>query len=242
MKIAVCDDEINIRQELIRLIREQEPDADVSAFASPEEMLRDGKDFSIVLLDISMGTGISGIDLAKIIRLRQEQRKAIRSIIIFITGYSEYMQAAFDVNAYHYLVKPIDRIKFCEVFRRAWKEAAELKEKAGRYIMVKAAGMQRKVFIQDILYIESSNKQVVIHTSEDNLPVYMKMDDLAEQLGGSFFRCHRCYLVNMEQIAAYSADTIQLVNGERLYLAKKKYPDFVKAFMRHAKEGGAINV
>ena len=46
----------------------------------------------------------------------------------------------------------------------------------------------------------------------------------------------------MEKICAYSADTIQVVGGDELILAQKKYTDFVKRYMRYAKDGGIVNV
>ena len=68
------------------------------------------------------------------------------------------------------------------------------------------------------------------------------MEELEKELGNAFYRCHRCYLVNMEKICAYSADTIQVVGGDELILAQKKYTDFVKRYMRYAKDGGIVNV
>ena len=67
-------------------------------------------------------------------------------------------------------------------------------------------------------------------------------EELEKELGNAFYRCHRCYLVNMEKICAYSADTIQVVGGDELILAQKKYTDFVKRYMRYAKDGGIVNV
>lgn len=239
MRIAVCDDESAIRNEIVRLIRKQQPEADIMLFSSGEEMLAAQKDFLIYFLDIDMGE-MTGIEVAKALRAKQEQQ--LKSIIIFITGYREYMEDAFDVNAYHYLVKPINETKFYEVFNKAWKEAAALEESMKRKILVKAAGTSKSVFLKDIFYIESSNKKVIFHTAQGSFEVYTKMESLEAELGAAFYRCHRCYLVNMEKIAAYNADTIQLVNGEKLILAQKKYPDFVKAFMRYAKGGGIVNV
>lgn len=242
MRIAVCDDESGVREEVVRLIRTQQPEAEVAAFAAPAEMLADGRDFSIVFLDIAMDAQADGIALARAIRLRQAREKSVRSILIFITGYSAHMQEAFDVNAFHYLLKPLDAEKFRRVFRRAWAEAAQLEARAARSIMVKAAGMQRKIPVRDVLYAESANKRVWIHSFGGSLEAHARMDDLERALGSAFFRSHRCYLVNMEHIAAYSVDTIELVNGARLLLAKKKYPAFVKAFLRYAREGGAVHV
>lgn len=184
---------------------------------------------------------VSGMDLARRIR-EQEEGVRQRSIIIFVTGYREYMEAAFDVNAFHYLVKPIDEGKFSEVFSRAWKEMSVSSEQAKKYIIVKSTGAQKKLLLRNIYYIESGNKKVIIHTTDGTLEVYGKMEELENRLGSTFYRCHRCYLVNMEKISAYSADNIQVINGDNLLLARKKYSDFIKTYMRYVKNGGIVNV
>mgnify|MGYP003558029937 CR=1 FL=1 len=125
-------------------------------------MISAGIDHDIYFLDIEMGD-ISGIELAK--RIRKEQGDSgKRSIIIFVTGFREYMEDAFDVNAYHYLVKPVKEEKFFTVLDRAWKDAAALEENSKKKILIKSSGISKNVFLKDIFYIESSNKRVVFHT------------------------------------------------------------------------------
>lgn len=240
MKIAVCDDDRPIRKELIRLIQKQVTEADIMEYQSGKELICAGADFDIYLLDIEMDS-VSGMDLARHIR-EQEKNGRQKSVLIFVTGYREYMEAAFDVNAFHYLVKPIDEEKFSEVFGRAWKEAFVSREREKKYIMVKSSGVQRKLLLKNIYYMESRNKKVIIHTTDKTLEIYGKMEELETRLGGAFYRCHRCYLVNMEKIAAYSADNIQVMNGENLLLARTKYSDFIKTYMRYIKNGGIVNV
>lgn len=240
MRIVVCDDDRAIREELSRLIKKQAPEADIVVYQSGGEMINAGEDFDISFLDIEMGE-ISGMDVARHIR-EKEESLAQRSILIFVTGYREYMEAAFDVNAFHYLIKPIDVEKFSEVFSRARKEAAAIGEQSKKQIMVKSSGTQQKIWLRDIYYIESGNKKVVFHTTDGMLEVYGKMEELENRLGNAFYRCHRCYLVNMEKIAAYSANNIQVTNGDNVLLARTKYSDFIKTYMRYVKNGGIVNV
>ena len=240
MRIAVCDDDQAIREELIQLIQKQVSDVDIVRYQSGEEMISAKGNFDIYFLDIEMGK-VSGMDIARHIR-EQEESGRQRSIIIFVTGYREYMGEAFDVNAFHYLLKPLDEKKFTEVFARAWKEASAFCEQEKKYIMVKSLGAQQRLLLKDIYYIESRNKKVIIHTTEKTLEVYGKMEELENRLGSTFYRCHRCYLVNMEKISAYSADNIQVTNGDNLLLARKKYSDFIKTYMRYVKNGGIVNV
>jgi len=241
MNIAVCDDDRTTREQIASLIREQEPDADVIIFETGEDMIKSQGNFAISFLDVEMKE-ISGIDVAKHMREEQEKRGREKSIIIFVTGYREYMEDAFDVNAFHYLVKPLDEMKFCTVFERALKEVSAKTKQKKLSVIVKHNGMQKKVLVKDIYYIESSNKKVVFHTKDGKIDTYGRMEDWEAELGDSFYRCHRGYLVNLEKIIAYNVDTIDVINGDSIILAQKKYADFIKAYMRYAKDGGIVNV
>ena len=241
MKIAVVDDDKAICEAIAQLIKNQESEAEVCQFSSGKEMLETGENFAISFLDIAMEE-MSGLELAGKLRQEQERKGWVKSILIFITGYLEYMEEAFDVNALQSLVKPIDEEKFSKVVRRAWKEVSALEEQSKKYIVIKNSGTQQKIYLKDIYYIESSNKKVIYHTKNGRFDTYGKMEELEKELGNAFYRCHRCYLVNMEKICAYSADSIQVVGGDELILAQKKYTDFVKRYMRYAKDGGIVNV
>ena len=241
MKIAVCDDNRTTREQIASLIREYNPDAEIITFESGEDMIKSQDSFEISFLDVEM-KAITGIDVAKHMRAEQEKWEKDKSIIIFVTGYREYMEDAFDVNAFHYLVKPIDEKKFHTVFNRALKEVSAKAKQKKLSVIIKYNGMQKKVLLKDIYYIESSNKKVVFHTKDGKIDTYGRMDDWEKELGDSFYRCHRGYLVNLEKITAYNVDTIDLINGDSLILAQKKYSDFIKVYMRYAKDGGIVNV
>lgn len=241
MKIAVCDDDSATTNHIDQLINNITNDFEVFLFSSSEEMLKLKMDFDILLLDIKMGD-ISGIDLAKQIRADQENKKKNKSLIIFITGYREYMEDAFDVNAFHFITKPINESKFTEVFSKALKEIKNANEQQKRFILIKHFETRRKVYLKDILYIESNNKKVIFHTIYGNFQIYETMDNIEKQLGDTFFRIHRFYLVNMEKITEYSSKNIVLTNKERLTIAEKKYSEFVKAYIRYAKNGGIVNI
>lgn len=240
IQIALCDDDYAVRQALRQLISRQNLPAELFEYPSGEALLRSGRTFDICVLDIAMQP-LSGMELARQLR-RQEPPDGRQCILIFVTGHREYMEEAFDVHAFHYLLKPIDTEKFAAVFNQAWREAAARAEQSRNFLFVKCAGTQRRLFLNEIFYIESGNKKVIFHTTDGTLAVYGKMADLEQQLDGQFYRCHRCYLVNLEKISAYSADSIQLTNGDRLLLARKKYAAFIQTYMRYVKNGGIVHV
>ena len=159
MKIAVCDEDKMVRDDIVYLIKKQIPDVDIFTFVSGEELIDCGEDFDISFIDIEMEK-MTGIDTAKKIRAKQERQGKIKSIIIFITKYSDYMESAFDVNAYHYLLKPIDNEKFSEVLKRAWKDITRTSERTSKYIMVKSFGIQHKIFVKDIYILLLQNQQM----------------------------------------------------------------------------------
>ena len=87
-------------------------------------------------------------------------------------------------------------------------------------------------------------KKVEIHTarSKDIIEIYAAMEELEGQIGEDFYRCHRAYIVNMAHITEYDNDSITMTNGDKVYLTKKKYGDFVKAYMWYLQNGGIPGV
>lgn len=236
MNIAICDDEKIVRQQIKGLIEKQKADCNLELYETGEELLAAGKHFDVVFLDIQM-EGINGIDTARALREQNEE-----TVLIFITGIKEYVFDAFDVAAFHYLLKPIEENKFMEVFDRAVKEAEKRKEKGQKQLFIKTR--QRNITLEqkNILYIENRGRKAEIHTVDETIEIYAAMIELEKQLGGEFYRCHRGYLVNMAYITEYSNDSIRLSDGESIYLAKEKYNEFVKEYMRYLRNGGTACV
>lgn len=234
MNIAVVDDEETIRQQIYSFIKKSKPDFRVGSFATGEEMLAAGKYFDIIFLDIQM-EGMGGIEAARILRRQDED-----AILIFITGIKEYVFEAFDVSAFHYLVKPIEEKKFMEVLGRAVAEVGKRKGQREQQIFIRTKNQGYTLRLDSILYIESRAKKVEIHITdtEEVIEAYATMDELEGQLGGSFYRCHRGYLVNMAHIVRYDNDSILLSGGEKVYLTRKKHGEFVKAYMWYLQNGG----
>lgn len=239
MNIAICDDEKTIREQIKELIRKEKQDICPELYETGDSLLAVGKQFDIVFLDIQMeGTG--GIETAGILRGRSALKGAEDTIIIFITGIREYVFESFDVAAFHYLLKPIDENKFHEVFRRAEEELEKRKKRRQEPIFIKTRNRSFTLAADSILYVESRGKKVEIHTTRENIETYASLNELENQLGGGFYRCHRGYLVNMAYVAEYDSGHITLNNGEGVYLAKERYGEFVKTYMRYLRKGVSV--
>ena len=239
MDIAVVDDEKAIREHICGLVEEQQPESRIESYATGEELLASGKRFDIVFLDIQM-EGMNGIEAARSLREKNANLGVGDTVLVFITGIKDYVFDAFDLYAFQYLLKPIDEDKFAEVLERAVREAAKKKER--RVLFIKSRNLTLDQ--SEILYIESRAKKVEIHTKgvAQAIEIYAAMDELEGQLGESFYRCHRAYIVNMDCITEYDGESITLTGGDRVYLTKKKYGEFVKAYMWHLQNGGVSSV
>lgn len=232
LKIAICDDEQPIR-EYLKKLAEKCTDARVSVFADGEELLADKAEADIILLDISLSQNgdsdmLNGMEVARKIREKSD------AVIIFVTALREYVFEGYDVGAFNYLLKPIDEQKFMEVMNKAVNMIK--KEKAAEPLVIKTAGSYVSIPVNNIIYAENDARKIVIHTKnmkEKTYSFYEKMEALESRLGDSFFRSHRGFLVNLREVAQYDNMNIELKNGEKIFLSKQKYNDFVTAYMNY---------
>ena len=113
MRIAICDDEVSMVQILEEKIKKLLPDVVIDKYLSGDELIASGSKPDILFLDIQM-PGMDGMETAKVFRQDNENM-----ILIFVTAAEEYVFQAFDVGAFHYLVKPFSDEKFKEVVTKA---------------------------------------------------------------------------------------------------------------------------
>ena len=231
MNIAICDDESRVRTGIRNVLKEAFPGTEIREFVSGQELLEAaGQDYlpDIVLMDIAMN-GMDGMETARKLRERYHV------LLIFVTGVKEQVFQAFDVGAFHYLLKPVEKEKLLSVMERAFAEV----EKAGakpKYMLVKVPGGHRRINAADILYAESDGRKVILHMKQENLEFYEKMEELEQRLGEGFYRCHRGYLVSLSEVRGYDKANIRMSNGETVYLAKRKYSEFVQTYCRYLQE------
>lgn len=235
LKIAICDDEQPIRDYLKKLT-EKCTDAQVHVFAHGEELLSDPTAYDIILLDISLNQKPdsgkrNGMEVAKKIRENSDV------IIIFVTALKEYVFEGYDVGAFHYLLKPVDEQKFMEVMDKAISQIK--KEKNAQPLIIRMDGNYIKIPVNNIIYAENEARKIVLHTKnmkEETYRFYEKMEVLEQKLGDDFFRSHRGFLVNLQEVVRYDNANIELKNGDKVFLAKQKYNDFVTAYMNYLRK------
>ena len=231
IRIAICDDEKNIRAYLRALVRKLDSESEITEYASADEYLSNGAEHDLLFLDIELNgrtSGMDGMSMAKRIRSMELERQPV---IIFVTGYEKYVYDAFDVGAFQYLLKPVNERRFAEVFSRAAGQIASASEERKKTLVIQCGSENRAIPLQDIYYVESRNHKVVLYLKEGELEYYAKIGDLEEELQGRFYRIHRGYLVNLACVEGYDKTEVMLANGDRLPLSKK-YDDFTAAYLR----------
>ena len=233
MKIAVCEDEIEVQKMLAESIQKICPNAEILCYLSGEALLEADEQIDILFLDIQM-PGKNGMETARALR-----KRGMDTILIFVTAIEEYVFQAFDVGAFHYLVKPFEQEKFAEVLRNEIKQKknqkaneTEFPKKEAPCLMITTDGKHLTVNLKDIVYAEVFNRKIIIHTMDAEIEYYGKMKELEQKAGELFYRSHRAYLVNLEYITKYNATTIWLEKGQAL-MAKQNYSEFVKRYLRY---------
>lgn len=243
MTVGICDDDEKIRKHLVKLVRsftenipvqteedkEQKLETEILDFADGTELLAYEGSFDIVIMDIDMKE-TNGLDAAK------KLRETSDAILIFVTAWKEYVFNAFDLEAFHYLLKPLDEQKFLEVLQKAFHKLLVKEERKSGAFTVKTLDGFRTVKQSDIYYAENIARKIVLHTKQGSIAYYDKMIHLQEQLGSGFFRCHRGYLVSLDKVRKYDSREIELVNGDKVLLSRQKYADFVQAYMDYMVE------
>lgn len=218
MKIAICDDLQSARQELHAMVREylaqESMTAEILEFSSGEALLEVFSPglFDLIFLDIYMD-GITGIQTAHLIREKDPD-----CLIVFTTTSLEHGADAFDLEAFHYLVKPVDKTKLFSVLTR-WKnllsEIQTIPLRCGRSV--------RPVLIRDILYIEVQGRSSTVYTAKEAIPTSMTLSSLEEALpAGQFVKPIRYQLAALRHIRTVGEQELELENGTKLKISRRE--------------------
>lgn len=234
IRIVICEDEKVLLNELADKVRTI---LDEHLFIYSLELYTNGnavlarEGFDLLLLDIAMEP-LNGLEVAR--RLR---RRGDKSTLVFITAHRQYAIEAYDVQASHYLVKPVDVKKLEEVLL---KLCSVLQDECKETIAVRQGTGIRKILLGQILYLEVLGRKIHLHTAQEVILFYGKLEELERSLPEFFFRCHRSYIINFRHVQRYDRTDVWLDNGESIPLSKRRYHTFGVMFMRFLKESGAV--
>ena len=200
MRIAVVDDERPARSELVYLIRQCRPEAEILEADGSEKLmfLLETESIDVCFVDIDLG-GANGTTLASMIKSRQPSIQ-----IIFATAYREYAVKAFELGAADYLLKPFDLDRVRKTMERVDEQSAEKAGISGHSInkiMVNAGTSFQVINVSDIVYIETEKRSCKIHTSKRDYIQNESLNYYETRLREHrFFRIHKSFLVNLDYV------------------------------------------
>ena len=231
LTIAICDDEKKIcdyiESRTTEFLAKNDLEAEVSAFYDGSELLKKCENniqhFDIIFLDIKMKT-LNGVECAKLLR-----DIGVNSLIVFITSSAEYVFSGYEVKAFRYILKT----DLVNAFSRVLGECLlELKKLNTSFFTVKTSSSVKNIPLSDILYFESNKRLLNIHTKNEVLSFYEKLDNVENELKEKdFIRTHQSYLVNAQKIKSVSKDSVFLINGFSLPVSKSKATKVKDAYL-----------
>lgn len=232
MRIAICDDQLEVLERLKTYIRKYEEKhklgISVVIFQDGKELLKfysQNQDIDLIILDILMEP-MDGMQVAK--KLREY---GTRTKIIFLTSTDQYAVQGYLVNASRYWIKPITYAEFAGEMDFM---CHHIQEERKFFFCEKIGTATKKIYFSEILYIETFKRKTLVHTINDKFFSNRSMKTYELILGGrEFYRCHAAYIVNMNYITEIKGLEIILKNRESIYISKNNKKNFTKAFAQY---------
>lgn len=122
-----------------------------------------------------------------------------------------------------FIVPPPQDAQFEALVLRIYNDYIRLMETASElFLTIQSGGKVFRLPFGEVYYIEASDKKLNIWTKRQCLSVYERMSELERKLGTRFFRCHRSYLVNYDQIESVDFADMEIIlrNSERLPISR----------------------
>ena len=223
IRCAVCDDDIDVCETLMRMLKEYSTELDCSIFNDPlrlQSAVCSGQRFGLFLLDIVM-PGLTGVDLAREIR-----KSDVDAVIIFLTSSDEFHQEGFEVEALQYMGKPVDKARLFRALDRAMRYIGEKKE--DKLLPVQTKDGIRSLTISQISFVESFRHLLTFHLSDgstvDTLHSSLTLEKLTEALRfPPFCIPHRGFLVNMNHVDCLQKSRFIMTNGKVIPIPEKQF-------------------
>lgn len=195
-------------------------------FTGTHEALKYIKNYPVdlVFLDIQMPS-LTGIDFHK--AMTQQP------MVIFTTAYSEYAVEGFNLNALDYLLKPFTKERFVQSINKAIEYNRLLKQNAAdHYLFIRADYSLLKIYLDDIVYIESLDDYIKIHLyGQKPVIARITMKAILEKLPVSkFIRIHRSFIIAINSIKSVRNKVITLNTGINITLGSSYEASFLRVF------------
>ena len=234
LRIAVVEDDktyaAQLKEYLVRYGTEKNQKISVALFPDGEDIVTDySAEFDIILMDVEM-TFMDGMTTAE--RIREKDNEVV---IIFITNMPQYAIQGYKVDALDYVLKPISYFAFSQRIERA---LTRVKKKEATYITVAQKGGKKKLNVDKICYVEVRDHDLIYHSTKGDIVTKSSMKEAEDTLGGTkFFRCNRCYLVNLEYVEDFRGNDVT-VASDVIQVSRARKKAFMDALNDYMNEVG----
>ncbi len=231
IRIAVCDDEKGISDRIRTMISDffcrKNMETIILQFSSGEELLKYDKTIDILFLDIQM-QGLDGMETARKLRKRRFQ-----GFLIFITILKEMVFQSFEVQAYDYLVKPIEKKYFEKTMERLF---LSIKNASEANLLIQKGYESRIISLEDIVFCEIIDRKVYLQlASSEVIDFYDRIENLETKLDNRFFRCHRSFLINLRYLKSYKNGTAYMEGGKEIPVSRLRSKEFSNVILQYMK-------
>lgn len=238
MNVLICDDSgkqiVLMRQLLLEYQKQKGQELfQVLTALSTKDALKYAveKQIAIAILDIEIDEK-TGIDLAKEILIHSPDCK-----IIFNTNYDSFAYSAYEIEAFSYILKPLNRQKLFHQFDKILlinQKDKLLKKYNLSRLEIKCKGKTVYIRQDDILYIEKCGKNVAIVTDKESYEFRENLKELEKRLDKeNFIRCHNGFIVNVNRISSYRRTEVYVGKQEICIPVSKANIHKVTSLLEH---------
>ena len=238
IRIAICDDEKYMSDQIQELacafFGRRNREIAIRRFSCGQELLEYDGQIDILFLDIQM-KGMDGMETAK--RLRAGK---FRGFLIFITVLREMVFQSFEVQAYDYLLKPIEEARFEKTMERL---LASMCSAGGSSLLVQKGYESRIIQKEDIVFCEIIDRKIYLNLASGEVVDYyerieslIRLENLETKLDSRFFRCHRSFLINLGHLRGYKNGTAYMDNGREIPVSRLRGKEFSSVILEYMKD------
>lgn len=229
MQIAICDNNLECRNSVYTYVKYYSEinnlDTAIFVFEDGGSLLEEKTTFDILFLDIELGD-VNGITVAERIL-----KSSPNTIVIIITNYRKYLDAAMDVNVLRFIDKPITQERITSALEKAIDEINH-----SHILIHTKENTIKKLKKSDIIYVEVLRKTTTFYTTSGIVQCNEPISRFRELLNCTFFAVpHNSYIVNLNYVSLFKRDTIEITSSlfsvVKISVAPRKQAKFRKQFM-----------
>lgn len=217
--IGICDGEQTVRSLVAGYVEQYHAETGVEiqllSYNTGEKLLKNYMlDMDIIFLEIPFQK-INGLKIAERIKKWDSQVR-----IVFLTTVLSYVLEAYEAGASNYLLKPLSYSKFCRELSHVQEEKYSFESLS--FLEENKKGLY-KIYLHQILYIETWGKKTLIHTGKEDIPSNKQMKQHEQLLAGTaFIRCHTSYIVNLRYFQKLEGSSLRLTNGVEIPVSRNR--------------------